>query len=105
MIILKLLRKIIKYTLIFFISCIFVWLLFSCHLQKKHSEALKNNSENSKTDELQFAFLYVDACSARMKGNLQEALTMFKECKRINPISAPVSYELANIYKLLGNNK
>ena len=105
MIILKLLRKIIKYTLIFFISCIFVWLLFSCHLQKKQSEVLKNNSENSKTDELQFAFLYVDACSARMKGNLQEALTMFKECKRINPISAPVSYELANIYKLLGNNK
>ncbi len=98
-------RKFIKYSLIFFISCIFVWILFSCHLQKKLSEERKNNSENSNTDELQFASLYVDACSARMKGNLQEALIMFKECKRIDPISAPVSYELANIYRLLGNNK
>ncbi len=39
-----------------------------------------------------------------MKGNLDEALKLFTECKKIDPSSAPVKYELATIYKMLGVN-
>ncbi len=48
--------------------------------------------------------MYVDGCAERMKGNLQEALKLFNSCKKIEPNSAPVNYELGTIYKLLGNN-
>jgi tetratricopeptide (TPR) repeat protein len=39
-----------------------------------------------------------------MKGNLQEALKLFINCKKIDPTNAAVSYELGTIYKLLGVN-
>jgi len=47
--------------------------------------------------------MYVDACSERMKGNLQQALQLFNACKKIDPSSIPVKYELATIYKIQGN--
>ena len=60
-------------------------------------------SENYK--QLSFGATYVDACAERMKGNLQEALKLFDACKRIDPTSAAVNYELGTIYKLLGANE
>jgi len=55
-------------------------------------------------NQVSFARMYVDGCSARMKGNLEEAKKLFTECKRINPQNNAVKYELATIYKLLGVN-
>lgn len=60
-------------------------------------------SENFK--QIRFGGMYVDACAQRMKGNLQEALKLFLECKKIDPNNAPVRYELGTIYKLLGANE
>jgi tetratricopeptide (TPR) repeat protein len=51
-----------------------------------------------------FDVKYVDACTARMKGNLQEALNLFNECAVLDPANPAVKYELGTIYKLLGVN-
>lgn len=51
-----------------------------------------------------FGNLYVSGCSERIKGNLQEAVKIFEECKSIDPGNAAVHYELGTIYKLLGVN-
>jgi tetratricopeptide (TPR) repeat protein len=54
--------------------------------------------------EVRFGQVYVQACSERIKGNLQEALKLFEECKNMEPDNPAVRYELATIYKLLGMN-
>jgi tetratricopeptide (TPR) repeat protein len=54
---------------------------------------------------VRFGNLYVTACSERSKGNLQEALKLFEECRKIEPDNPAVRYELATIYKLLGQNE
>jgi tetratricopeptide (TPR) repeat protein len=59
---------------------------------------------NTDLDNARLGALYVDACLQRKKGNLQEALKMFEECKNIQPKNAAVRYEIATIYKLLGMN-
>jgi tetratricopeptide (TPR) repeat protein len=54
--------------------------------------------------ENEFAKKYINACSARMKGNVNEALKLFNECLAMNPNSAAVKYELAHVNKVLGVN-
>ncbi|MBI2720712.1 MAG: tetratricopeptide repeat protein [Bacteroidetes bacterium] len=56
----------------------------------------------SSDDQLRFGVFYIDGCAARMKGNIDEALKLFTECKRIDPASAAVKYELARIYHETG---
>lgn len=87
-----------------------MWILFSCKSKSKLADDKKNTKQNK---ELQiadrnlviFGTLYVDACAARMKGNLQEALLLFKDCQKIDPNSAPVAYELGTIQKMLGSTQ
>jgi len=67
---------------------------------EKQRESITKNIDQTK-----FGALYVDACAQRMKGNLQEALKLFEECKNIDPNNNPVKYELGTIYKLLGLNQ
>lgn len=50
-----------------------------------------------------FGYYFVDACSERKKGNLNEAIKLFEQCKTLDPSNAAVYYELAGIYRLLGN--
>jgi tetratricopeptide (TPR) repeat protein len=54
--------------------------------------------------ENEFARKYISACTARMKGNVNEALKLFNECLNLNPGSNAVKYELAMVNKLLGVN-
>ena len=82
-----------------------VWILFSC--KGKKEAAKKPSTADSAGDskkEIAFAGMYVDACAHRMKGNLQEALKLFVECRSIDPSNTAVHYELGMIYKLLGDN-
>ena len=37
-----------------------------------------------------------------MKGNIETAENLFKECLKIDPTSAAVKYELGNIYRFNG---
>jgi tetratricopeptide (TPR) repeat protein len=54
--------------------------------------------------ENEFAKKYISACTARMKGNVNEALKLFNECLNMNPGNNAVKYELAMVNKLLGVN-
>lgn len=86
-----------------------VLLTGSCK-SKKHTQtsaipAVKeSNLPNADLTQARIGFLYVDACLERKKGNLQEALKLFEECKKIDPNDPAVRYELATVYKLLGLN-
>jgi len=64
----------------------------------------KNKNVSDGAQELIFGLKYIDACSARMKGNVNEALKLFNECLRLNPNNIAVKYELATVNKLLGVN-
>lgn len=83
--------------------------LFSCKNKKSGilaGDKIADGEQRGTNSELQYRFgtFYVDGCAARMKGNLDEALKYFLECKKIDPANAPVKYELGTIYKLLGVN-
>lgn len=64
----------------------------------------KSKESTNEANELLFSYKYIDACSARMKGNVNEALKLFNECLKLDPNSLPVKYELATVNKILGVN-
>ena len=63
-------------------------------------------TENTQAAEAQFTGNFIDGCAALQpqKQNLQLALTHFNECKKLDPNSIPLKYELGKTYKLLGAN-
>lgn len=68
------------------------------------AETGKKGNISLEAGELQFAAKYIDGCTARMKGNVSEALKLFNECYKLNPKNIPLKYELAMVNKLLGVN-
>jgi tetratricopeptide (TPR) repeat protein len=87
----------------------FLTIVISCK-SKKEGTATKSpvvKGNKAPGDEFNYTLMgykYVSACLERKKGNLQEALKLFEECKKIEPKDAAVHYELGTIYKLLGSN-
>lgn len=82
-------------------------LLDSCKSTKERKSA--NQTDNpaktkglSEQDQIKFAYYFVDGCKERMKGNIEVAENIFRECLKIDPGSAAVKYELANIYRFNG---
>jgi len=80
-----------------------------CKSRKVAADAPKQDelAQRPATDqdkEHAYGFFYHNGCSERMKGNLQQALTIFEECERVLPGRAATAYELGTIYRLLGNN-
>lgn len=84
--------------------------LSSCKSKKEStsvkSPAVKGNVvRKDKIDHISLGYLYVEACLQRKKGNLQEALKLFGECRNLSPKDPAVHYEMGMIYKLLGANE
>lgn len=82
----------------------------SCKTKKEAASvknpAIKGNDlPGSELSYAKMGYLYVEACLQRKKGNLQEALRMFEECRKIEPKDPAIYYELATLYKLLGSNE
>ncbi|MBK7309233.1 MAG: tetratricopeptide repeat protein [Sphingobacteriaceae bacterium] len=67
-------------------------------------EPKSKTTKLSEEKELKFSFIYINACNARMKGNVNDALKLFNECLALDPTSVPVKYELAIVNKILGVN-
>lgn len=91
------------------LSGIFI-VAWSCKSKKGGKAAGVNSAQQEKTSDTALGnalmgAMYVDACLQRKKGNLQEALKLFEECKKIDPKNAGVRYEIGTIYKLLGANE
>ena len=79
--------------------------VLSCKTTKQSTTS--NNSKNqtkgpSEQDPSKFTFYFIDGCKERMKGNIETAENLFKECLKIDPTSAAVKYELGNIYRFNG---
>ncbi len=77
----------------------------SCKTSKQNTSA--NNQKNkakvsAEQDPSKFTFYFIDGCKERMKGNIEIAENLFKECLKIDPNSAAVKYELGNIYRFNG---
>ena len=74
----------------------------------KQTTATENPDKSTKKkglteqEQIKFAFYYVDGCKERMKGNMETAESLFKECLKIDGTSAPAKYELGNIYRFNG---
>lgn len=85
----------------------FAFVLSNCKSSRSSQrtiDAESNPPGYTNKDELVFAGKYIDGCSARMRGNVNEALKLFNECLKLNPNSVPVKYELATVNKILGVN-
>jgi tetratricopeptide (TPR) repeat protein len=72
--------------------------------QAKSGKEIEKGGGKDSQNEVRFGMMFVDACSARMKGNLEESKKLLVECEKIDPLSTAVKYELATVYKLLGVN-
>ena len=67
-------------------------------------EPKNKTTKISNENELLFSAKFINACNARMKGNVNDALKLFNECLVMDPNSVAVKYELALVNKLLGVN-
>lgn len=74
----------------------------ACKTKKQVPVSNGNVSSDTSQTEIRFAYTFVNACSERMKGNLQQALKLFLDCKKMDPKNSAVNYELGMVYKLLG---
>ena len=77
--------------------------VFSCKTNKQTSKtAITNTKGLPEEAQVSFTYNFIEGCKERMKGNIENAETKFKECLRIDPTSAAVKYELGNIYRFNG---
>jgi tetratricopeptide (TPR) repeat protein len=97
-----------KYYLIVFILLSFI--LFSCGTNKmvgikKDKSIAKSEKKDSVSEEkrIEFEFLYIEGLKQKMIGNSDNAVQYFNNCLDIDPNSAAVLYELANIHTQKGD--
>ncbi len=82
--------------------------LYSCKPRKNLTDSSKSLSrpEASKSEvaetQMKFKNTFYNACKEKIKGNVQIAETLFKECLKLDPANAAAKYELAHIYLFAG---
>lgn len=82
----------------------------SCKSKKETSartsvkEFTGDEKPSAEVNQVKFTSYFIDGCAALQpqKQNLPEALKLFTECKKIDPNSIPLKYELGKTYKLMG---
>jgi len=100
--------KMNKYYLIVFILLSFI--LFSCSTNKmvgnnKEKSIAKSEKKDSISEEkrIEFEFMYIEGLKQKMIGNSDNAVQYFNSCLEIDPNSAAVLYEIANIHTQKGD--
>lgn len=100
--------KMNKYYLIVFILLSFI--LFSCGTNKmvgnvKEKKVAKSVKKDSISEEkrIEFEFMYIEGLKQKMIGNSDNAVQYFNSCLDIDPNSAAVLYEIANIHTQKGD--
>lgn len=74
--------------------------MVSCKLHK--SNPAENIAQKNAYNDYLYGAQFIDACAQRMKGNFNEALKLFEACQKIDKTGLPLNYELATLYRLLG---
>ncbi|MBC7695922.1 MAG: tetratricopeptide repeat protein [Burkholderiales bacterium] len=96
-------------TKIFFYSLLLPTLVLSvlsCKTKKATTQitepVIKIKGGLTDADQAKFTFHFIEGCKERMKGNIENAEGLFKECLKIDPTSTAVKYELGNVYRFNG---
>jgi tetratricopeptide (TPR) repeat protein len=76
--------------------------MMSCKSGKQTSTSAGKSKGLSEKQQADFAYHFIDGCKERMKGNLEIAENLFKECLKLDPSSSAAKYELGSIYKFNG---
>ena len=99
----KVKKNILSYNIILLLLIVFV---ASCKSTKTSSNVPIHSQKKSNTiseqDQTKFTYYFIDACKERMKGNIEIAENLFKQCLKIDPSSSAVKYELGNLYRYNG---
>lgn len=93
---------------ILFAFTILIFVLAGCGTSRKvagTTEAPKKNQPIvlSEEKEMEFEFMFIEGLKEKMLGNIDRAAQYFNQCLELNPKSAAVMYELANLYTLRGD--
>jgi tetratricopeptide (TPR) repeat protein len=93
-----------KIKIIQVLSGVLFFLSFSCVHKKPAttSSSALPVAANDTPKELKVKALFIDGCREKLKGNLEIAENLFKECVKLDPASSAAHYELANIYRFSG---
>lgn len=93
--------KKLKFLISLIIPCFFAIIFTSCKTQqdaaKKTDFATTENPLNPKQAQ-EFSAIYLDANRAKIIGNYDQAITLFKKALEIDPQSAAARYEIGRIY-------
>lgn len=88
------------------VSVLLIVFVVSCKSSKISSTTSVNSSKEtnriSEQEQTKFTYYFIDGCRERMKGNIEIAENLFKQCLKIDPTSSAVKYELGNIYRYNG---
>ena len=98
-----------KVRVIQLVALVILLSLFSCASKKKSTAEKKplvgaSSSADKTPNELKIKSYFIDGCREKIKGNIETAENLFKECLKLDPANAAVNYELGNIYRFSGLN-
>ncbi|MCD6068576.1 MAG: hypothetical protein K0S33_3402 [Bacteroidetes bacterium] len=97
-------------TYLFFISLGLAGAFSACKPKEKTASSSTSTTAStsgkdkklSNEEQVRFQSIYYNACKEKIKGNMELAENLFKECLKIDPTSAPAQYEIANLYRFGG---
>lgn len=100
-----------KYTKIFLLQALMAFTL-SCASKKSVAPVSQTPKGNIATSakkgdvpaEVKVKYYFLEACREKIKGNIEIAENLFKECLKLDPNNAAANYELANLYRYAGFN-
>ncbi len=70
--------------------------------QTPKADAVAATRKGDLPPEIKLKSYFIDGCREKIKGNVEIAENLFKECLKIEPNNPAVNYELANIYRFTG---
>src|ERR1700741_3217117 len=99
-------KNFLSYTLFSTLILSSSFFIFSCKSKQAPAGEVKAETIKGKglsdEDKVKFQSTYYNACKEKIKGNIEIAETLFKECLKIDPQSAAAKYELGSIYRFGG---
>jgi len=70
---------------------------FSQKRERKKKQKAETTTENA-VNNTEVTNIFIDATTAKLKGDIPKAISLYESCLRINPQHAPSMYELAQLY-------
>lgn len=92
-----------------FLTAVVLLLVSACASKKNAAPAkdpapvtVAKNAGGQTPNDIKIKAYFIDGCREKIKGNLETAENLFKECLKLDPLNPAANYELANIYRFSG---